>query len=63
MVKPGEEVVFLPTHTASNPCTGKAGPPKGGCPFHFKSRHEKTYSPTIMDVASGFPISSPLVFV
>merc|ERR1712070_549398 len=22
-VKPGEEVVFLPTHTASNPCTGK----------------------------------------
>merc|ERR1711865_991977 len=23
IVKPGEEVVFLPTHTASNPCTGK----------------------------------------
>merc|ERR1712199_113484 len=23
LVKPGEEVVFLPTHTASNPCTGK----------------------------------------
>merc|ERR1712127_1149078 len=23
VVKPGEEVVFLPTHTASNPCTGK----------------------------------------
>merc|ERR1712110_201341 len=23
MVKPGEEVIFLPTHTASNPCTGK----------------------------------------
>merc|ERR1712080_67377 len=23
-VKPGEEVVFLPTHTASNPCTGKS---------------------------------------
>merc|ERR1712028_125320 len=22
-VKPGEEVIFLPTHTASNPCTGK----------------------------------------
>merc|ERR1712157_57432 len=22
-VKPGEEVVFLPTHTTSNPCTGK----------------------------------------
>merc|ERR1711874_627502 len=22
-VKPGEEVVFLPTHTSSNPCTGK----------------------------------------
>jgi len=22
-VKPGEEVLFLPTHTASNPCTGK----------------------------------------
>jgi len=22
-VKPGEEVVFMPTHTASNPCTGK----------------------------------------
>mmetsp|Transcript_3629 Transcript_3629/g.8274 ORF Transcript_3629/g.8274 Transcript_3629/m.8274 type:complete len:81 (+) Transcript_3629:2-244(+) len=22
-VKPGEEVVFLPTHTVSNPCTGK----------------------------------------
>merc|ERR1719226_183441 len=22
VVKPGEEVVFLPTHTASNPCTG-----------------------------------------
>merc|ERR1712050_506666 len=22
-VRPGEEVVFLPTHTASNPCTGK----------------------------------------
>ena len=24
VVKPGEEVIFLPTHTASNPCTGKA---------------------------------------
>merc|ERR1712110_760275 len=23
VVKPGEEVVFLPTHTALNPCTGK----------------------------------------
>ena len=23
VVKPGEEVVFLPTHTTSNPCTGK----------------------------------------
>merc|ERR1712241_1147049 len=23
MGKPGEEVVFLPTHTSSNPCTGK----------------------------------------
>merc|ERR1712137_690439 len=23
LVKPGEEVVFLPTHTASTPCTGK----------------------------------------
>merc|ERR1739838_932227 len=23
IVKPGEEVIFLPTHTASNPCTGK----------------------------------------
>jgi len=23
LVKPGEEVVFLPTHTASNPCVGK----------------------------------------
>merc|ERR1712050_745959 len=23
VVKPGEDVVFLPTHTASNPCTGK----------------------------------------
>merc|ERR1712010_230272 len=23
LVKPGEEVVFLPTHTPSNPCTGK----------------------------------------
>eukprot|EP00959_Pyramimonas_sp_CCMP1952_P176692 3693059-Pyramimonas_sp.AAC.1 len=23
VVKPGEEVVFLPTHTGSNPCTGK----------------------------------------
>merc|ERR1712028_63496 len=23
VVKPGEEVIFLPTHTASNPCTGK----------------------------------------
>merc|ERR1712072_577179 len=23
VVKPGEEVVFLPTHTASNPCAGK----------------------------------------
>merc|ERR1711975_102688 len=23
IVKPNEEVVFLPTHTASNPCTGK----------------------------------------
>merc|ERR1712072_828106 len=23
IVKPGEEVVFLPTHTVSNPCTGK----------------------------------------
>merc|ERR1719313_115023 len=23
LVKPGEEVVFLPTHTSSNPCTGK----------------------------------------
>ena len=23
VVKPGEEVVFLPTHTASNPCVGK----------------------------------------
>merc|ERR1712160_5879 len=23
VVKPGEEVVFLPTHTASNPCNGK----------------------------------------
>jgi len=23
IVKPGEEVVFLPTHTPSNPCTGK----------------------------------------
>merc|ERR1719388_706882 len=22
VVKPGEEVVFLPTHTSSNPCTG-----------------------------------------
>merc|ERR1712000_298432 len=22
-VKPGDEVVFLPTHTAANPCTGK----------------------------------------
>merc|ERR1711976_285402 len=26
LVKPGEEVVFLPTHTASNPCTGKVFP-------------------------------------
>jgi elongation factor 1-alpha len=23
VVKPGEEVVFMPTHTAANPCTGK----------------------------------------
>merc|ERR1711982_187881 len=23
VVKPGEECVFLPTHTASNPCVGK----------------------------------------
>merc|ERR1712010_259555 len=23
VVKPGEDVIFLPTHTASNPCTGK----------------------------------------
>merc|ERR1711982_80137 len=23
IVKPGEEVIFLPTHTSSNPCTGK----------------------------------------
>jgi elongation factor 1-alpha len=23
IVKPGEEVIFLPTHTASNPCSGK----------------------------------------
>merc|ERR1739848_758805 len=23
VVKPGEEVVFLPTYTSSNPCTGK----------------------------------------
>ena len=23
VMKPGEEVVFLPTHTVSNPCTGK----------------------------------------
>merc|ERR1711934_694665 len=23
IVKPGEEVIFLPTHTASNPCNGK----------------------------------------
>jgi len=23
VVKPGEEVIFLPTHTTSNPCTGK----------------------------------------
>ena len=23
VVKPGEEMVFLPTHTSSNPCTGK----------------------------------------
>merc|ERR1711861_26353 len=23
VVKPGEEVIFLPTHTASNPCVGK----------------------------------------
>ena len=23
VVKPGEEVIFLPTHTASNPCAGK----------------------------------------
>jgi elongation factor 1-alpha len=23
LVKPGDEVVFLPTHTAANPCTGK----------------------------------------
>jgi len=23
IVKPGEEVIFLPTHTAANPCTGK----------------------------------------
>merc|ERR1712107_598556 len=23
IVKPGEEVAFLPTHTASNPCVGK----------------------------------------
>merc|ERR1719165_61068 len=23
IVKPGEEVVFLPTHTSSNPCVGK----------------------------------------
>merc|ERR1712232_1257212 len=23
IVKPGEEVIFLPTHTASNPCVGK----------------------------------------
>merc|ERR1712151_1316735 len=23
VVKPGEEVIFLPTHTSSNPCTGK----------------------------------------
>jgi translation elongation factor EF-1alpha len=22
-VKPGDEVIFLPTHTAANPCTGK----------------------------------------
>merc|ERR1712076_364669 len=22
-IKPGEEVIFLPTHTSSNPCTGK----------------------------------------
>merc|ERR1712100_79563 len=23
VVKPGEECIFLPTHTSSNPCTGK----------------------------------------
>merc|ERR1711977_212825 len=23
VVKPGEEVIFLPTHTVSNPCTGR----------------------------------------
>ena len=23
IVKPGDEVIFLPTHTAANPCVGK----------------------------------------
>ena len=42
VVKPGEEVVFLPTHTASNPCTGKAGTPKNAhVPFIRTPRHEK----------------------
>ena len=25
VVKPGDEVVFLPTHTTANPCIGKVG--------------------------------------
>ena len=34
VVKPGEEVIFLPTHTASNPCTGKVFTVENGnaCP-------------------------------
>ncbi len=33
-MKPGEEVVFLPTHTSSNPCTGKV--------FTVEMHHQET---------------------
>ena len=35
-MKPGEEVLFLPTHTASNPCTGKV--------FTVERHHQQGYA-------------------
>lgn len=32
-VKPGDEVLFLPTHTTANPCFGKVSIEPGGAEF------------------------------